>query len=373
MSICYTLGMNKIFLGCFGLLILGITLVAYIYHSPSVSKGAVNETNFLPSEPEQNVPLDTQVGQVFMIGHWADTPVASTTALIEQYQLGGVIIMSAPEDPNEILSWTKEWNAVSKTPLFIAIDQEGGPVTRIKHSSYIQTGQRNISTEAEAYSAGITRGTELDRLGINMNFAPVLDSAQNPSSFMYSRTFPEGTRPAELAGTMIRAMAEADVIGVAKHFPGHDDTNVDSHNELPVVPIEQNELAAFTKAFSDLITHDSPRALMTAHVQFPRIDPMPATLSEFFLTTYLRNELGYTGIIVTDDISMDAIDTHYTATEASVLALGAGADLILLAAEPASIETIFPYVYSQAETSKVLQEKIFDSYRRNVSLKGTLR
>lgn len=365
--------MHKIFLGLFIVFVFGIASVAYIYQSPALPNNTTIKNDTPSRESEKTTPLATQVGQVFMIGHWADTPVASTTALIKKYQLGGVIIMSTPENPDEILSWTNQWNEVSETPLLIAIDQEGGPVTRIKNASYVQTGQRDISTEAEAYSTGLTRGTELYHLGINMNFAPVLDSAQNPTSFMYSRTFPEGTKPAKLASDMIRGMSEAQVIGVIKHFPGHDDTNVDSHNELPIVQIKEDELKTFTKAFSDIVTQDSPQALMTAHVQFPLIDPLPATLSEFFLTTYLREELGYEGIIVTDDISMDAIDTHFTATEASVLALEAGANLILLAAEPHSVESIFPYVYSQASTSDELHKKISDSYRRNMSLKATLR
>ena len=167
-----------------------------------------------------------------MIGHWADTPVASTTELIRTYNLGGVIIMSAPDNPQDILSWTTQWNAVSNTPLLIAIDQEGGPVTRLKNADFIQTGQRDIHTIEEAETVGVTRGIELAELGINMNFAPVLDTARNPTSFMYSRTFPEDTDAALLSNALISAMASQNVTAAVKHFPGHDDTNVDSHLSL---------------------------------------------------------------------------------------------------------------------------------------------
>ena len=341
--------------------------VLFMYDSPVDEDVSINTNT--PELKAAPVSPETQLGQLFMIGHWADTPVASTTALIEKYQLGGVIVMSAPENPQAIAGWVTQWNAVSEIPLFIAIDQEGGPVTRLKGSEFIQTGQRDIATAEHAYEIGRARGEELANLGINMNFAPVLDTATNPTSFMHSRTFPENTRAATLAASMIAGMSEQNVIAVAKHFPGHDDTSVDSHNELPVVDISQSELPAFTQPFAEIISQKPPAALMTAHVQFPQIDPLPATLSTFFLTTYLRGELDFTGLIITDDMSMDAIDTHYSTSEASQLALEAGADIILLAAEPADIEIIFPSLVTALDTSPLLRRQITDSYKRVVSLK----
>lgn len=305
-----------------------------------------------------------------MIGHWADTPVASTTALIEKYQLGGVIIMSAPEQPQAISGWVEQWNAVSQTPLLIAIDQEGGPVTRLKSPQFIQTGQQEITTETHAYEVGRTRGAELADLGITMNFAPVLDTARNPTSFMYNRTFPKNTAVSALAASLLNGMAEEEVIAVVKHFPGHDDTSTDSHNELPVIHISQSELPAFTQPFTEIITQNPPLAVMTAHLQFPEIDPRPVTLSPFFLTTYLRETLGYTGLIVTDDMSMDAIEAHYDTSEASGLAIEAGANIILLAAEPASVETIFPFLLNKIHSSDLLYTQVTDSYQRIQSLKN---
>jgi len=304
-----------------------------------------------------------------MIGHWSDTPVASTTALIEKYQLGGVVIMDAPENPETIFQWITQWNAVSDTSLFIAIDQEGGPVTRLKGTQFIQTGQQEITTPKQAYTIGRTRGEELATLGINMNFAPVLDTAVNPTSFLYNRTFPENTPAATLAASLISGMSKQNVMAVAKHFPGHADTSTDSHNELPVVHISQSELTAFTQPFAELISQNPPTALMTAHVQFPQIDPLPATLSSFFLTTYLREKLKFSGLIITDDMSMDAIDKHYSATEAAALALEAGADILLLAAKPADIEIIFPFLTERATESPLLHTRITDSYQRITRLK----
>jgi len=315
--------------------------------------------------------IESQLGQLFMIGHWAGTPVASTTALIKKYQLGGVVIMSAPENPQAIAQWVIQWNAVSDTPLFISIDQEGGPVTRLKGEQFIQTSQREIDSAMQAYAVGRKRGQELSQLGINMNFAPVLDTAKNPTSFLYSRTFSDTTKSSQLAAALVAGMRDSSVIGVIKHFPGHDDTSADSHAELPVVNISRDELNSFTQPFANTISQDPPIALMTAHVQFPKIDSLPATLSPFFLTTYLRGELGYTGLIVTDDMSMDAIDSYYNTNEASKLAIEAGANIILLAAEPTAIETVFPFLLTQKTSAPVLRDMIASSYQRIVTAKET--
>jgi beta-N-acetylhexosaminidase len=352
------------FIFCFLVALIGMHFILRVPDTENIDTTAIHSV-----QVENIVPLETKLGQLFMIGHWADTPVASTTNLIEKYQPAGVVIMSAPENPGEISDWVKRWNSVSELPLLIAVDQEGGPVTRLKGSGFTQTGQRDISTSDQAYAVGLARGQELSALGINMNFAPVLDTAKDSDSFMYSRTFPEGTNPAALATSLSKGMEKSGVIAVPKHFPGHDDTSVDSHNELPIVDITQSELSIFTQPFEDMLNSDSPKAIMTAHVQFPQIDSMPATLSYFFLTSYLREQLQYSGIIITDDMSMDAIDTYYNTSAASTLAIKAGADIILLAAEPTSINDIFPKVLELATSSTTLQNQIKNSYERITKLK----
>lgn len=329
----------------------------------TVTGTATTSEYITPEEPT----LDS-FGSLFMIGHWANTPVASTTALIKEHQVAGVIIMSAPENTEEILTWVAEWNEVSKKPLLIAIDQEGGPVNRLKGSEFTQIGQRAILTREKAYLVGLARGKELASLGINMNFAPVLDIAVNPDSFMYGRVFPEGTDAAVLGSALAQGMKDAGVIAVAKHFPGHDDTSDDSHFTLPTVSISLSELPTFTKTFADYITLSDPQVLMTAHVLFPEIDDMPATLSSLFLTDYLRKDLGFKGVIVTDDMSMDAIDTNWSVGEASVLSLKAGADLILLAAEPQAISSVLPEVKSALIKGDLEEFDIKNKSDRNRSL-----
>jgi beta-N-acetylhexosaminidase len=327
------------------------------------------ETAPVPPEPSKpEIQLEEKVGSLFMVGHWAHTPVGSTTDLIRKYNLGGVIIMSAPDDVREILEWTKEWQAVASNTLLISIDQEGGPVTRLKGSQFTQRAQHELTTPAEAYALGKERGKELTKLGITMNFAPVLDSARNPDSFMYSRVFKDRARSATFANEMIRGMESQGVIAVAKHFPGHDDTDEDSHSVLPTVSISKEALDDFTLPFRELIKNGQPKALMTAHVLFPNIDTKPATLSSFFLNEYLRKTLGFNGVIITDDVSMDAIDTNYGLSSATVEALEAGADIILFAAEPEKVTEGIEAVNAAVTTGVLTKERITESYTRTIQL-----
>lgn len=312
------------------------------------------------------------LGAHFMIGHWAHTPVASTTALIAEHNLGGVIIMSAPDNPEEIKDWVRAWQAVSDFPLLISIDQEGGVVSRLKGENFTQIGQREIRDNYEALKTAQTRGEELTTLGINMNFAPVLDTAKNPDSFMYQRVFASNTNPAELAAAMVKGMADKNVIAVPKHFPGHDDTEVDSHLELPIVNIARNEIDNFIRPFTTLLRNNPPAALMTAHVAFPAVDPLPATLSHYWLTDKLRSEIGYNGVIITDDMSMKAITDVMPDGEAAVTALRAGADIMLLAAEPKTTDEVIQAVQNTYNNDNSFRETLRQSSDRLRKLLETI-
>lgn len=338
----------------------------------TTSPTATTTTPDIPIPAKPVLPTAEMLGQHFVIGHWANTPVASTTALIEAYQLGGVIIMSAPEDPDEIKDWVGAWQAASEQPLFIAIDQEGGPVSRLKGSRFIQTSQKEITGTSSAYTVGKTRGSELAALGINLNFAPVLDSAEQTDSFMYDRVFPDRESSATLAASMLAGFEEAAVFGAVKHFPGHADTPEDSHTILPTVSIPLEELDEFTRPFRELIAEHPPIALMTAHVFLPEIDTVPATLSSFFLTDYLRDELQYTGLIITDDMIMDAITASSTSAAASVQALRAGADMILFAAEPTEVTVAIMETESAMQRDPLFTEALETSYWRIIETKQGL-
>ncbi len=343
------------------LILVVITGLAWSIQSNQIS-ASVKTTPVAVLLEEKIVVSKPTLGSLFMIGHWADTPIASTTELIKKYQLGGVIIMSAPEDPNEIATWTETWQAVSSTTLLIAIDQEGGSVSRLRGDAFINTSQPDIGNGMEAYHVGETRGLALSQLGINLNFAPVLDSATEPESFMYDRVFRDRSMSASLASSLISGLEVSGVFSAVKHFPGHADNSDDSHSLLPTVDIPQEELEEFVYPFTELINNDPPRALMTAHVLFPQISDKPATLSSFFLTDYLRDKLGFTGVIITDDLSMQAISDTWAVDQASVMSISAGADLILLAAKPfmveQALEGLEKAITAGTITYEVLNERI---------------
>jgi beta-N-acetylhexosaminidase len=350
--------MKQIFVLGIGIIVIGLGGWWQFFQPTTIP---VTQTNDSP---------ELAIAQLFMIGHWTNTPTEITTAMIEEYGFGGVVIMDAPDDPSLLTTWIAQWNSVSDVPLLIAIDQEGGPVTRLKGEAFIQTSQRDITDTEHAYDTGKIRGQQLAALGITMNFAPVLDGALNSSSFMYSRTFKSTTDSSALAAAMIAGMKSESIIAVAKHFPGHDDTSSDSHYVLPTVDISRSDLDTFTKPFSTLFRTNPPEAIMTAHVLFPEIDALPVTLSEFFLTTYLRDTLGYQNVIITDDVSMDAIDQQWDTSQAAVMSLGAGADIILFAAEPHRAAEALTAVTIAAEMDDDFRQKLILSQARVQKLRN---
>ena len=237
------------------------------------SKTATSTSAMSSSTPEVTLPpLAEQVGRLFIIGHWAGTPIASTTALIQQYHVGGVIIMSAPEDPNDIKGWIKEWQGASDVPLMIAIDQEGGTVSRLKGPDFIQTAQPDIVNAEQAFSVAKQRGAELAAFGINTNFAPVIETSVNPAGFLYERTFRDPDLIPLLGKAMLNGYSASGITGVIKHYPGHEDEPADSHITLPIVQLAGTTFREHTSNFNELIGYGLVKAIMTAHVLIPSIE-----------------------------------------------------------------------------------------------------
>ncbi len=222
-------------------------------------------------------------------------------------------------------------------PFLIAVDEEGGRVSRMPGEAArliapSQMAQAAAGSDAPASCAGVTARL-LRRLGFNLNFAPVADVNNNPANPVIA-TRAYGHDPAQVARQVAAAVQAYLAHGLApcvKHFPGHGDTEVDSHLGLPVVAhsrarLEQIELEPFRAAFAAGVP-----ALMTAHILYPQIEPggLPATLSPFFLTDLLRGELGFEGVVFSDALQMKAIADRYTVPAASLLTLQAGADVAM--------------------------------------------
>lgn len=224
--------------------------------------------------------------------------------------------------------------ALGLPPLLIAIDQEGGNVSRLPAPFTTvpsQMAQAATATPTTAYECARITGQQLRAFGINTNFAPVLDVNNNPANpVIGTRSF--GADPAlvaEYSQAALRGYHDAGVIATVKHFPGHGDTAVDSHLGLPMVPharprLDAVELAPFVAAFAA-----GTPALMTAHIVFDAFEPLPATLSPRVLTDLLRAELGFDGLIFTDALEMRAIADTYGSVAAALRSKAAGADVLL--------------------------------------------
>lgn len=318
----------------------------------------------------QRASIEEKIGQLFIVGHWADMDASTTIERITRLHLGGVILMDAGEEPEAKLpALITSFQEAADQPLFIGIDQEGGVVSRLKGAAHPQTAQPSITTAAEAYDVGFTRGKALAALGITVNFAPVLEQSTATSSFLYRRVFRDPAAIPLLGSQMINGMRAGGVLATAKHYPGHADTADDSHALLPVLTVTPSEYISHTKPFTDTISATTVPLLMTAHVKVPSIDPVyPATLSPLIIQD-LRERVGYEGVVVTDDMIMKAITSTWTSEEAAVLALQAGVDIILFAAEPSASEPAIAAVLAAVTAGTIPMETIHASLRRILAVK----
>ena len=278
------------------------------------------------------------IGQLFMIGFEGTTVSAELRAFLKEYQPGGVILFARNlESISQIVELTNDLQRCNPhSPLLISIDQEGGRVSRLPKDFTIfpacDVVGRCQSSEL-AYAVAATTAKELLAVGINMNMSPVLDVNSNPSNpVIGDRAF--GTTPdvvSELGLATIRGLQDHRVVACAKHFPGHGDTNADSHLELPVVGaprerLEQTEFPPFRRAIEQGVP-----TMMTAHVLYRALDAdRPATLSPTIIQKFLREELHYDGVVLTDDLEMHAIIDHYGIEDATVQAILAGCDMPLI-------------------------------------------
>lgn len=317
--------------------------------------------------------LEEKVGQLFMLGHWNKDDIAITLGRINEIQAGGVIFMDVPIEPSTTLpALTAALQASSSLPLLIGIDQEGGTVTRLKGSKFVQTSQPEITAASQAYEVGLRRASEMAALGINLNFAPVLEVSVKPNSFLYNRVFRDPAQIPTLATALIAGSSAGGVLSGAKHYPGHADTPDDSHLLLPILTLSVTEYETHTKPFSDTLALGDVPLLMTAHVLIPALDDTyPATLSPAIIAD-LRERVGYQGVIITDDMIMNGITNKWTSSEASVLALKAGVDILLFAAEPGATEAAYRAVLGAVRTGDLPEERLDEAVLRILRTKENI-
>ncbi len=318
---------------------------------------------------------------MFICGFDDIVPNQHIIHLIQQYSLGGIIYFKRNvKDVSQIRrlsdSLQKIANESSEIPLLISIDQEGGMVARIDKEITLIPGNMALGAARDTdgtYQAAKISGKELRLLGINMNFAPSIDINNNPLNPVIGvRSYGEVPELVnELGRATIRGLQEAGVSATAKHFPGHGDTDMDSHHDLPIIKhdlerLKEIELLPFRGAIEEGVD-----AIMTAHILFPAIDSShtPATLSHKVLSGLLRKQLGYSGVIVTDCLEMSAISKSFGTTEGAILAVEAGADLLLVShTYEKQIEAIQALIEA-VESGRISETRINESVERILNLK----
>jgi beta-N-acetylhexosaminidase len=324
-----------------------------------------------------------RVGELFIVGFEGTELTSELASWMTRFHWGGVIVfgrnVTAPEQLAELLQGLQ---AATRTHrhrvLLVAVDQEGGRVARLKapftNFPSAATVGRTASDQL-ASEVGYALATELHAVGINMDMAPVLDVLTNPANTVIAdRAF--GSDPhcvARLGAAFMRGLHAGGLLTVAKHFPGHGDTLLDSHVAQPLsgrsgAQLQSCELVPFREAIAAGVD-----AIMTAHVVYPAWDAqVPATLSPTILTGVLRQEMGYSGVIITDDLGMAAVSEALPWEEIPVQALRAGADLLLICHDRQRQEQAYDAVQRAIHDGRLSEELIARAVGRVDGLQGRL-
>ena len=355
-------------------------------HNPFTSKAepvtyeSVAQSELSPEEKVDklvaNMSDADKVGQLLMIGIHGKTLNDDAKFMLNEYRVGGIILFDRNmESKDQVKSLIADINKTGKsaglTPLFIGIDQEGGAVARMEDQLIKVPPAEELGKEPieQAVSLAKQSGTELKDLGFNINFAPVADLG-----LTYGRSF--STNPDEVvryASAVGRAYDEAGLWYSYKHFPGIGKTDVDLHADTSVVPVSKETLLnEDTKVFVDLIKQSKPNtyAIMVSHAMYPQIDPdHPSSLSKAIITDWLRKDMGYNGVVVTDDMDMGALAKHYTFGDMAVQSILAGSDILLVCHEYEHMQEAYNGLMKAVKDGRISKERLDESVKRILLMK----
>jgi beta-N-acetylhexosaminidase len=340
-----------------------------------------------PSPTEQDVisqilskmTLEEKVGQMILAGIDGTSIDQATRTMISKQHIGGIILFkdnfSSLSGSVQLVNSLKKANKGNAAPLFISVDQEGGKVSRLPKDFVAIPSNAKVGRTGDAALAkemGALLAQELRIMGFNVDFAPVLDINSNPKNpVIGSRSFGNNAKLVTKLGIAeMNGLREGGMISVVKHFPGHGDTSVDSHLDLPIVrkttkQLEQLEWIPFRAAIKD-----KADAVMVAHILFPLIDPdAPASFSEVIIGQQLRGTLGYDGVVITDDMTMGAIAKNYGIEDAAIRSVKAGSDILLIAHGYDTEKKVYEKLLQNVKAGKIKESRIDESVRRILALK----
>jgi beta-N-acetylhexosaminidase len=299
-----------------------------------------------------------------------------TDELIREGHIGGVILFSRNiEDPLQLAALCRDLqSAASKaqdSPLFLAVDQEGGRVARLKDPFKIFPGNAAIGMDEEPVKRAIEFATvtakEMKLVGLNMNLAPVVDVQRGEvEKHLAGRSFGEDPEVVAFLGrTVVKHLQKNGIMAVAKHFPGLGRAKVDPHVHLPKINIDLEELERINLPPFAAAIEEGVCGIMTSHAVYPALDPeQPATLSPKVLIEVLRKKMGFRGLTITDDLEMGAIAGDWSVAEGAVKSFQAGADILLICKDQGRVRESLDRMRQAVSKGTLSTERIARSLER---------
>jgi beta-N-acetylhexosaminidase len=335
-----------------------------------------------------SLPIDEKIGQLFVIGLPGPAVDEATLELLETVRPGGVCLFARNiRDAAQTRELNDAIREASNIKPIIALDQEGGLVDRLRRVLTPMPAADKIRTRDDAARLAGIIAEAVRILGFNMDFAPVVDVIDDRRSKatngLHSRAFGSSEEEVtDLAGAFLAKLQDDGCLGCLKHFPGLGASEVDSHDELPLVNISGDEFNSVDLApYRAIFASGNAYAVMVAHAAFPQLDLqetdrngklLPSSLSYKIVTTLLRNDLGFKGLALTDDLEMGAILKNYGIGEACKMAILAGQDMLAICADPANVLEGYRAVSDAVAAGEFTEERLNGSLERIANLKSRL-
>lgn len=330
-------------------------------------------------EKISKMTVDEKIGQMVMAGIDGYTLDSNSKNLIEKYKVGGFIILGQNVQNTsqllKLINSLKEANSKNEIPLFMAVDQEGGRVDRMpkefkRYPSNKEIGK--VNDENFSYEVGTVLADEIKSFGFNMDFAPVLDINSNPKNpVIGDRSFGSDAEIVTKLGIKtMKGIQSKGVISGVKHFPGHGDTSVDSHVGLPIIYNDLNRLKDFELIPFSKAIENGADVVMIAHILLPKIDEEnPASFSKTIITDILRNDMMFSGVVITDDMTMGAIAENYDLGASAVKSVNAGSDIVMVCHEYSNAVKVIDALKDAVDKGEIREERINESVYRILKLK----
>lgn len=354
-----------------------IKIIGYIIFIGLVTfVGCSSQTNDKIEQMLDSMTLEEKIGQMILSGFSGSSIDEELKSLIKEEKVGGLILFKRNiQTSSDLKVLIQNINDINENiPLFISIDEEGGRVTRLPESedfpSVLEIG--NTEDEKYSYEQGRLLGKTLKEYGINMDHAPVLDIYSNPQNTVIGdRAFGSNDEIVSKMGiAMMNGIKDEGIIPTVKHFPGHGDTEVDSHVGLPIVNKTLEELMEFEFVpFKEAIDNECD-VIMVSHIVLNKIDSKnPATLSKSVISDVLREKLSFNKVIMTDDMNMSAITNTINVEDASVESIKAGCDIILIGSGGNYVKSTIEKIKESIEKGEITENRIDESVYRILELK----